>query len=48
MPVGSLLARLRAEDRPMRFYRTFTGAVEAAKGIAVSPDGRPVNVNHQR
>lgn len=48
MPVGPLLAHLRAEDRPMRFYQTFTGAVEAAKGIVVTPDGQPVHLDRGR
>ena len=48
MPVGSLLARLRKEDRPMRVYRTFTDAVETAKGIVVTPDAWPFDLDRRR
>jgi hypothetical protein len=48
MPVRPFLAHLRKEDRPMRFYQTFPGAVEAAKGIVVTPDGQPLHLDHGR
>jgi hypothetical protein len=45
VPLGFVLARLRKQDRPIKFYETFTDAIEAVKGILVTPDARPFRVD---
>jgi len=43
--VPRLLARLHQQDRPIKFYETFTDAIEAVKGILVTPDAKPFRVD---
>jgi hypothetical protein len=47
VPVRSVLAGLRQEDRPITFYRTLTDAVMAANGILVTSDGQPFHLDRR-
>jgi hypothetical protein len=41
VPVRGMLARLHEQDRPIVFYETLTDAIEAVRGVLVTPDAQP-------
>ena len=45
VPVRGMLARLQEQGRPIVFYETLTDAIEAVKGVLVTPDARPFRVD---